>query len=143
MFATVFFGLLDPANGELLYINAGHEPAFVISSAQLKTRLEPTGPAVGMLPDMEFKIEKITFAPGDSLLPYADGVTDALSPAQVQFAEPRLIEASTSPAPSAQARIENIMTALDAHIADCEPYDDVTLLAVHRKTGEGQVTFVS
>jgi phosphoserine phosphatase RsbU/P len=133
MFATVFFGLLDAANGELLYINAGHESAFVISGDQLKKRLDPTGPAVGMLPNMEFKIDQITFAPGDSLLLYTDGVTDALSPTEGQFAEQRLIRAATSPALSAQARIQNIMTALDEHIAGREQYDDVTLLAVQRK----------
>lgn len=133
MFATVFFGLLDPATGELLYINAGHESAFVISGHTLKTHLEPTGPAVGMLPNMEFKIEAINLGPGDSLLLYTDGVTDARSPAEEQFSEPRLIAASTSPAPSAGARIENIMTALDLHIAGREQYDDVTLLAVQRK----------
>jgi phosphoserine phosphatase RsbU/P len=132
MFATVFFGLLDPLNGELLYINAGHESAFVIADDTLKQRLEPTGPAVGMMPDMEFKIGQIRFRPGDSLLLYTDGVIDALSPTEEQFAEQRLIEASVSPAPSAQARIENIMTALDAHIANREQYDDVTLLAVKR-----------
>jgi phosphoserine phosphatase RsbU/P len=134
MFATVFFGLLDPANGELLYINAGHESAIVISGDQLKKRLDPTGPAVGMLPNMEFKIEQITFSPGDSLLLYTDGVTDSLSPTEEQFSEQRLIQAATSPAPSAQARIQNVMTALDEHIAGREQYDDVTLLAVHRKT---------
>jgi phosphoserine phosphatase RsbU/P len=133
MFATVFFGLLDPTNGQLLYINAGHESAFVISGDQLRKRLDPTGPAVGMLPNMNFQIEEITLRPGDSLLLYTDGITDALSPAEGQFAEPRLIEAATSPAPSAQARIQNIMTALDAHIANREQYDDVTLLAVQRK----------
>jgi sigma-B regulation protein RsbU (phosphoserine phosphatase) len=132
MFATVFFGLLDPLNGELLYINAGHESAFVIADDTLKQRLEPTGPAVGMMPDMEFKIGQIRFRPGDSLLLYTDGVIDALNPTEEQFAEQRLIEASVSPAPSAQARIENIMTALDAHIANREQYDDVTLLAVKR-----------
>jgi phosphoserine phosphatase RsbU/P len=133
MFATVFFGLLDPLNGELLYINAGHESAFVISRNQLKKRLEPTGPAVGMLPDMEFKIEAATLHPGDSLLLYTDGITDSLSPREEQFAEPRLIEAAVSPAPSAQALIKNIMSALDKHIAGREQYDDVTLLAVQRK----------
>ena len=132
MFATVFFGLLDPLNGELLYINAGHESAFVISENGLQKRLEPTGPAVGMLPNMEFKIESITLDRGNSLLLYTDGVTDALSPTEEQFAEPRLIEAATSPAPSAQERIQNIMTALDSHIAHREQYDDVTLLAVQR-----------
>ena len=133
MFATVFFGLLDPATGELIYVNAGHESAFVISGNQLKHRLEPTGPAVGMMPDMEFKIKAVTLNPGDSLLLYTDGVTDALNPAEEQFSEPRLLEASLSPAPSAQRRIQNIMAALDAHIAHREQYDDVTLLAVQRK----------
>ena len=133
MFATVFFGLLDPVDGELLYINAGHESAFVISGDKLKKRLEPTGPAVGMLPKMEFKIETVTLASGDSLLLYTDGITDARSPSEEQFGEPRLIETATSPAPSAQARIQNIMTALDRHIAHREQYDDVTLLAVQRK----------
>lgn len=133
MFATVFFGLLDPVKGELLYINAGHESAFVISEDRLKTRLEPTGPAVGMLPDMEFKIEAITLDPGDSLLLYTDGITDALNPKEEQFSESRLVEAATSPASSAQALIQNIMQALDTHIAYREQYDDVTLMTVQRK----------
>jgi sigma-B regulation protein RsbU (phosphoserine phosphatase) len=133
MFATVFFGLLDPARGELIYINAGHESPLVISDGKLKKRLDPTGPAVGMLPDMDFKIDQITLAPGDSLLLYTDGITDALSPSQEQFAEARFIEAATSPAPSAQARIQNVMSALDRHIADREQYDDITLLTVQRK----------
>lgn len=132
MFATVFFGLLDPVNGELIYINAGHESAFVISGDKLKRRLDPTGPAVGMLPNMEFGIKQVTLLPGESLLLYTDGVTDALSPHEEQFAESRLIEAVTSSAPSAQARIQNIMSALDAHISNREQYDDVTLLAVQR-----------
>jgi len=133
MFATVFFGLLDPESGELRYINAGHEPPLLISDGRLKTRLRPTGPAVGMLPDMDFHIEHVILSPGDSLLLYTDGITDALSPSQEQFAEPRLIEAATSPAPSAQALIQNVMDALDRHIGDHEQYDDVTLLAVQRK----------
>src|SRR5215207_106983 len=132
MFATVFFGLLDPTNGELLYINAGHESPLLISPGRLKKRLDPTGPAVGMLPNMKFKIEEITLDPGDSLLLYTDGITDALSPTQEQFAEPRLIEAATSPASSAQTRIQTIMTALDTHISYREQYDDVTLFAVQR-----------
>jgi sigma-B regulation protein RsbU (phosphoserine phosphatase) len=133
MFATVFFGLLDPANGEILYINAGHETAFVISGDQLKKRLDPTGPAVGMLPEMEFKTEAVTLARGDSLLLYTDGITDSLSPAEEQFGEPRLIESATSPALSARTRVENIMAAVDEHIADREQYDDVTLLSVYRR----------
>ena len=133
MFATVFFGLLDPANGELLYINAGHESPFLISDGKLKERLEPTGPAVGMLPNMNFKVERVALHPGHSLFLYTDGITDALSPDQEQFAEQRLIQAAISPTPSAQSRIQNAMEALDMHIANREQIDDVTLLVVHRK----------
>jgi sigma-B regulation protein RsbU (phosphoserine phosphatase) len=140
MFATVFFGLLDPLRGELLYINAGHEPPFLICEGELRKRLEPTGPAVGMLPGMDFKIEAIRLEPGESLLLYTDGITDARSSEEEPFDERRLIAAATSPAPSAQARIQNIMQALDAHIAGHEQYDDVTLMAVQRNTLPGPLT---
>jgi sigma-B regulation protein RsbU (phosphoserine phosphatase) len=132
MFATVFFGLLDPSNGQLLYVNAGHEPPFLICDGKLQKRLDPTGPAVGMLPNMDFKIDEVRLGPGDSLLLYTDGITDALNPGEEQFAEPRLIEAATSSALSAQARIQNIMTSLDRHIGNREQYDDVTLMVVQR-----------
>ncbi len=134
MFATVFFGLLDPESGELLYINAGHESPLLSSGGTLKGRLDPTGPAVGMLPNMDFTMERVTLSPGDSLLLYTDGITDALSPAQKQFSETRLIQAATSPARSAEVLIQNIMRALDTHISHREQYDDITLLAVHRQT---------
>jgi serine phosphatase RsbU (regulator of sigma subunit) len=89
-----------------------------------------------MLPDMEFKIEQVALAPGESILLYTDGITDALSPVEEQFAETRLLAASTSAARSAKGRIQDIVSALDAHIADREQYDDITLLAVQRKPGK-------
>src|SRR5512142_483963 len=57
MFATVFFGLLDPLDGTLHYINAGHEEPLVFAGGQVRARLSPTGPAVGMLPNSTFKVE--------------------------------------------------------------------------------------
>ena len=70
--------------------------------------------------------------PGDSRLLFTDGITDVLRPGEEQFAEPRPIETATSPAPSAQTRLQNIISALDGHTAR-EQYDDVTLLAVQSK----------
>jgi len=133
MFATVFFGLLDPLDGSLRYINAGHEPPLLISNGAVKTRLLPTGPAVGMLPDMEFKIEWVNLSPGDSLLLFTDGITDALNKQLEPFSEERLIAAATQPTSSAQTLLTDIVSAVDAHIGDREQYDDITLLAVHRK----------
>jgi len=133
MFATLFFGVLDPATGELLYVNAGHESPLVVCDGRLKKQLDPTGPAVGMLPNMDFRLEQIMLEPGDALILYTDGIIDALSPSQEHFAEARLVQAAVAPAPSAQTHIENIMAALDIHMGDREQYDDVTLLAVHRR----------
>ena len=133
MFATVFFGLLDPADGTLLYINAGHESPLLISNGMLKQRLDPTGPAVGMLPDMEFKLERVTLNAGDALVLYTDGVTDARNAKDELFSEERLIATSVNPSSSAHGHLENIVSAVDAHIAGREQYDDITLLAVHRK----------
>jgi phosphoserine phosphatase RsbU/P len=134
MFATVFFGLLDPLDGSLVYINAGHEAPLLISNGMVKTRLLPTGPAVGMFPNMEFKIEWAMLSPGDSLLLYTDGVTDALNKNLKPFSEDRLIDAAIQPSSSAQSHLQGIVSAVDAHIAGREQYDDITLLAVHRKS---------
>ena len=134
MFATVFFGLLDPSNGMLLYINAGHESPLLISNGTVKARLDPTGPAVGMLPDMEFKLEQTALNPGDSLILYTDGVTDALNAREEPFTEERLIATAIKPSSSAQAYLMDIVSAVDKHIAGREQFDDITLLAVHRKS---------
>ena len=133
MFATVFFGLLDPSNGMLLYINAGHESPILISNGSVKARLDPTGPAVGMLPDMEFKLEQTALNPGDSLILYTDGVTDALNAENEQFTEERLITTALKQSSSAQTYLMDIVSAVDKHIAGREQFDDITLLAVHRK----------
>lgn len=133
MFATVFFGLLDPSNGMLLYINAGHESPLLISNGTLKARLDPTGPAVGMLPDMEFKLEQTALNPGDALILYTDGVTDALNAENEQFNEERLIASAVKSSDSAHTRLQDIVSAVDTHIAGREQYDDITLLAVQRK----------
>jgi len=133
MFATVFFGLLDPSNGMVLYINAGHESPLLISNGTIKARLDPTGPAVGMLPDMEFNLEQTALNPGDALILYTDGVTDALNGENEQFNEERLIMSAVKSSDSAHSRLQDIVSAVDTHIAGREQYDDITLLAVHRK----------
>lgn len=134
MFATVFFGLLDPSSGKLLYINAGHESPLLISTGTLKTRLDPTGPAVGMLPNMDFNLEQVTLIPGDALILYTDGVTDALNAKDEQFTEDKLIATAILSSGSADARLKDMLSAVDAHTAGREQFDDITLLAVQSRT---------
>ncbi len=65
MFATLFFGVLDPATGLLTYINGGHEDLFIVNpNGGVKQRLKSTGPAVGMLPDLKFKVQQTRLEPG-------------------------------------------------------------------------------
>src|SRR6185312_1269362 len=77
MFATMFFGSLDLASGELVYVNAGHEPPLVTGTQGVRARLAPTGPAVGMLADMDFRAAKVVLGNGEALVAFTDGVTDS------------------------------------------------------------------
>ncbi len=133
MFATIFFGLLNPADGTLTYINAGHEEPLIFAHGELKARLAPTGPAVGMLPDRQFRVEQTMLAPGDSLLLYTDGVTDALNAGHERFSEARLMATASHSSASATSLLNAVTAALDSHVAGFQQFDDITLMTVHRK----------
>ena len=78
MFATLFFGILDPDTGRLSYINGGHEPLYIVNSGGgVKAQLATTGPSVGIEPQFSFKIQQTQMESGDILLGYTDGVTEA------------------------------------------------------------------
>lgn len=133
MFATLFFGVLDPATGILTYINGGHPgPALIGATGQIKARLNATGPAVGMLPGMDFDIQQIRLESGDILFAFSDGVTDARSPDKKFFTEKSLLPLLEQPAASASALLERVETSLRAHIATADQFDDITMLAVRR-----------
>jgi sigma-B regulation protein RsbU (phosphoserine phosphatase) len=133
MFATVFFGVLDPATGSMAYINGGQTPPYLIGPQGIKKVLEPTGPAVGLLPGMEFGIEQVDLEPGDILFACTDGVTDAKSPNGDFFDEERLEAILKEPAGSAQALLDRIEERLATFIGSEHQFDDITMLAVRRE----------
>ena len=95
MFATLFFGLLDPSNGQVAYINAGHNPPFIVGpDGTVKTALKGTGPAVGMFPATDFRIDYAQIDPGDILYLYTDGVTEARDAAKGFFTEKAAVRTS-------------------------------------------------
>ncbi len=132
MFATLFFGVLDPATGLLTYINGGHEPLFIVGEAGVKAILKHTGPAVGIVPNTKFQIQQVQMEPGDILISYTDGVTDARAPNREFFTDKRLRSLLEQPAPSASALLERIKTNLFSHIDNAQQFDDITMLAVQR-----------
>ena len=80
MFATIFMGILEPKSGLLTYINGGHEPLFILHpSGEVKTVLNSTAPAVGMISHQKFEISQTYLEHNEILFAYTDGVTEARS----------------------------------------------------------------
>ncbi len=132
MFATLFFGVLDPETGLLSYINAGHEPLFIVGPTGVKVSLQPTGPAVGVMPDARFKIEHVQLEPGDILIGYTDGVTEARSSNDEFYTKKRLQSLLEQPVASASELLERLKTSLFKHTENVSQSDDITLLVVQR-----------
>ncbi len=133
MFATLFLGVLEPETGLMTYVNGGHEPPAIINVHGVKTVLDPTGPAVGLMPDSRFSFQQVQFAHGDILVAYTDGVTEARSPTNEMFGEERMIALLENPISSASDALQRIEAAVRQHMADRLASDDITMLAVQRK----------
>jgi sigma-B regulation protein RsbU (phosphoserine phosphatase) len=133
MFATAFVAILDPSTGSVAWINAGHEAPVVTGPFRTPAgRLAPTGPALGMMPDMKFTVGESVLAPGETLFAYTDGVTDSKDQSGAFFSEERLLELLSRGAPSARALLDFLESAVAAHAAGSERSDDITMLAVRR-----------
>jgi sigma-B regulation protein RsbU (phosphoserine phosphatase) len=133
MFATMFFGVLNPTNGAIMYINGGHNAPYIVDvNGKVKQQIGQTGPAVGMFPGAHFDIRQIQLEPGDCLVIYTDGVPDARAPGGAFFTEKRLVELISAPTSSAQELLDRLQSAIFKHIATADQFDDVTLLIVRR-----------
>ncbi len=133
MFATMFFGVLDPMTGGLVYINGGHNPPYIMGAdGRLKAALKATGMAVGMMAQTDFRTGEAQLEPGDTLVMYTDGVPDARNPAGGQYTDKRLRELLATPAASAAGLLERIDTTVRNHIADAVQFDDITIVVVRR-----------
>jgi sigma-B regulation protein RsbU (phosphoserine phosphatase) len=132
MFATVFFAVLDPTNGHLDYANCGHEPAIIVGNEGIRARLEPTSPAVGMMPDVPFDVREAQIAPGETLIAFTDGVTEARSAAG-ELLGPERFEALLSRARSSVRELLDVVeAAVQRHTGGAPQSDDITMLAARR-----------
>lgn len=132
MFATVFFGALDPGTGHLAYINAGHDAPVLMDATGQVARLEPTAPAVGLLPDLPFTAAEVMLGPGSVLTLFTDGVTDARGNDEESFGEDRLIEVLRANSASAQTALDRVVDTVSDFVGGAAPFDDITLLSVRR-----------
>lgn len=133
MFATLFVGTLDPGSGTIAYVNGGHEPPRVIgASGGVRLLLPPTGPAVGMLPEIPFRTGRVTLEPGETLVVLTDGVTEARAPGGALLGDEDTDALLAAPVDSADALLQRVVDAVHRHAAGEPAADDVTLLAVRR-----------
>lgn len=133
MFATLFFGILDPDSGLLSYINGGHEPLFIVGpGGGVKEPLSFTGPAVGIETEIDFKIQQTHMESGDILLGYTDGVTEAVTSDGAFFTMERLVAILETPAATATELLDRIASSLQEHVGGADQFDDITLLAIRR-----------
>jgi sigma-B regulation protein RsbU (phosphoserine phosphatase) len=93
-FVTLFLGFFDPSKRRLTYSNAGHNPPLILRqvgpSADGIDWLQPTGAAIGLIEEAQFRAESVTLSPGDIVLLYTDGITEAVNAQGEQFGEERL-----------------------------------------------------
>jgi sigma-B regulation protein RsbU (phosphoserine phosphatase) len=136
MFVTVFFGVLEPDTGRLRYVNAGHNPPYLFSFKKSKPveSLSPTGMALGVLPDMHWEQKIVKFNPGDLLLLYTDGITEAQDVEGRFFGSQRLLKIARAlhgrPALAVQ---DAILSEVNCFCGAAPRADDIALMTVVRK----------
>lgn len=135
MFVTTFYAVLEPVSGRLRYVNAGHNPPILVSTQRGKAidRLQSTGMALGVMGDLIWKQKVTRMLPGDLLVMYTDGVTDAQNAAGDYYGEQRLLNVIRRCGCSAQEALDSILEDLEHFTGGTPQGDDITLLVVRRE----------
>jgi serine phosphatase RsbU (regulator of sigma subunit) len=128
-FVTVFYGVIE-ADGTLTYANAGHNPAYVLESGggTGPRTLQRTGIPLGLFPDRTWTEHTTRLAPGETLVMYSDGVTEAQNLSGEEFGSERLLEAVQAHSDSVRQGYQAVMNAIRLFAGDAPQFDDITLL---------------
>ncbi|GAB4461413.1 MAG: hypothetical protein Kow0070_18960 [Anaerolineales bacterium] len=134
MFVTAVYAVLDMNKGELTYVNAGHNPPVWVRSDGSLESLTRTGVALGAAEGMRYEQRVIPLMPGDSVLFYTDGLTEAYNAEGEFYGETRLEEAlKANHCSSAHELIDIVEKSLLDFVQDMPPADDLTLLVLRRR----------
>ncbi len=133
-YATLFVGSLNPATGDLRYVNGGHNPPLLVpADGRPWRRLTPTGPMVGLLPGAEFSEGRAALDPGDAVVIFTDGLVEAENAAGEELGDEALVEeVRARPRASADELFEALLTRTFTHMEGGGFKDDVTLVVVKR-----------
>jgi phosphoserine phosphatase RsbU/P len=144
-YVTAIFMRLDPASAEMELVNAGHNPAFLVSSGDNSVRLiEASGTPLGMLPGSRYSIERVPIEPGARVLLYTDGLTEIFH-GEEEFGQQRLMDTfRTMNAPlsdsnqDAENALASLWTTLDTFSEGAPQQDDMSAIALCRLTGKSK-----
>ena len=135
-FVTAFLAVLDPQSERIDYCNAGHNPPYLVTRDGRTTTLETGGLLLGMLEDSSYAQGVAELAPGNMLVLFTDGVTEAQRADGAMWGEERLVSTLREGAcePCA-ALVRRIVDAVRAFEGEEGPSDDITLLIARRTAG--------
>ncbi len=138
MFVTLFYAIFDPESGELAYANGGHNSPLLVHADGSSELLPPTGGiAAGVAPDLYYRSRTVRLSPGDTVVLYTDGVTEAMNPADEEFGIERLRRVfAEGPRSDAQQANAAIFRAVSGFAEDTPQSDDITCLTL-RYNGAG------
>jgi serine phosphatase RsbU (regulator of sigma subunit) len=132
-YATLFLGVLDPPSGRVRYVNAGHNPPYLLQPGADICEIKATGTPIGMLEQAPFASEELTIDPGGVLFMFSDGIPEAQNADGEFYEEGRLRECLMRERErAAEAIVECVKSDLDAFTGETPPTDDVTMLALKR-----------
>lgn len=136
LFVTAFYAVLDLHSGELVYTNAGHNPPYLFSARQGENlqSLSRTGTVLGIFEDENWEQRTVTLQPGDALVVYTDGVTEAQNDNGGEYGEQRLYDTVSSLRGSpAEALLDGIYKDVCDFTDNAPQSDDITLLVLQRR----------
>ena len=139
LFVTVFYGILDPATGDMPFANAGHNPPLLCHrDSRPAEPLRNTGMALGVVSGMPLEDGRAALGPGDYLVLYTDGVTEAHDRDLQAFGDERLRTTALAADGAPVAAIhQQILAAVEAFVGGAPQFDDLTLLVVGRELAKG------
>ena len=134
-FVTLFYAELDPDSGALSFLNAGHNPPLIVHNAGTVEQLASGGLPLGIKRDAEYREGRTRLQPGDVLVIYSDGVTEAVSPTGEEFGPTRLYEVVSRNVEASAAGIrDRIESSLTKFAQGTSAADDITLVIVKRQS---------
>ena len=143
-FVTLFYGVLFP-DGRLNYCNAGHNPPMLVTRSRVE-RLETGGMVLGLFDGTPFEEGSVVLEPGDFLVTFSDGVSEAMDGAGEEFGDERLLESiATMTENEVARRLKHIFASVSAFTAGAAQNDDVTgmVIGYHGLDGTGEATDIS